>query len=512
MLFSPSSSFSYPTEAITFSSDYNTMYFTKFSKAGGSEKIYRANFNDGEWSLDSDPLSFCSDKSTYTHPALSVDGKLLIFASNRSGSIGGMDLFASLLKDGKWSDPVNLGDAVNSSFNELYPYLDSGNNLFFSSDNSQGYGGYDIYVCKYKSNTWEKPINLSIPVNTRNDDVAFKISRKDGKSAFYTVKQNAGKGSLELFKVAMSNSMPDTLLTLSQFFTRPDISQMVILALEPAVQATDVISQTADSKISGSDVVTYRVQFMTSFNPRTRSQITVNGNDYSVFEYLYSGAYRLCVGEFRTLAPALELQNLLMKNDYPQAFVVVFKNNVISLDPELLKERTGPGNTTQQTTINKPVAGDKPSNAVAGNITKDAQQPEVKKTETTTTIKNTPPVAKAQNAVAVKATIPEPQTKNNETVKAPITKPAEKKDIVIYRVQILSENKSKGSYNLSINNKNYKTFEYFYVGAYRTCVGEFSTLAPAKELQSTCRKSGHPQAFVVAFVNNKRSTDSALFK
>ena len=501
--FSPSSSFPYPSDAITFSSDYNTMYFTKYSTADGGEKIYKGKFSQGsgtqsEWTLETNPLSFCTDKSTYTHPALSADGKLMVFASNRPGSFGGMDLYVSLEKGGTWSEPVNLGDAVNSTSNELYPFLDSENNLFFSSDNLQGYGGYDIYVCKFKSNTWEKPINLSTPVNTRFDDVAFRISRKDGKSAFYTVKQNSGKRSTQLYKVSMNSERPDILLNLSQYYTRPDISHMVILALEPAVQATDRISETAPivSESRGDkDIIIYRVQFLTSFNPKTRSQINVGGKDYSVFEYLYSGAYRLCVGDFSTLSPALELQSLLMKNDYPNASVVVFKNNVLSLDPELLKKQpvSGQATTIAQTPVTKPATEAKPSGTVTGNLNKETPKPAVKKTET------------------VKATIPEPQTNKISNVKATVPLPAEKKDIVVYRVQIFSGG-TGGSTRLTINSKNYMTYEYSFNGGYRTCVGEFSTLTPAKDFQNICRKSGYPQAFVVAFKNNIRSTDPALFK
>jgi hypothetical protein len=489
-LFSPSVNFSYPTEAFTFSNDFKTMYFTKYSEADGVEKIFQAKYssgsgNQGDWSVDENPMSFCSGQYIYTHPALSADGKLMIFASNRPGSVGGMDLFASQEKGGKWSDPVNLGDAVNSISNELYPYLDSENNLFFSSDGIQGYGGYDIYVCKFKSNTWEKPINLSTPINTRFDDVAFTVNRKDGKSAFYTVKQKSGKRSLQLYKITMNSYSPDSLLTLSQFFTRPDISHMVILVSEPPVQATDRKTETARLKISetrgGKDIVIYRVQFLTSFNPRTRSKITVNGKDYSVFEYLYSGAYRLCVGEFSTLLPARELQSTLMQYDYPQALVVAFKNNVRSLDPELLKEQP----------VSEPVAA-----AVEKVISEPKKQ--VKPAET--------------KVETIKKEIPETEAIKVETVKTTIPVPAEKKDIVVYRVQILTSSTAKGNYKITVGKKVYDTFEYFYTGAYRTCVGGFSTLAPAKELQNICRQSGYPQAFVVAFKNNVRSTDPALFK
>lgn len=345
-IFSPSSSFQYPCDGITFSTDYNTMYFTRFSKDRGVEKIFQAKFSESEgrngfWIFDDNPVSFCTGGSIDTHPALSADGKFMIFASDRSGSVGGLDLFVSENIGGTWSEAVNLGDAVNSKGNELYPFLDQDNNLYYSSDGIQGYGGFDIYICKFKDKTWEKPINLSAPVNTRFDDIAFTLDRKEGKTAFYTVKENSGKRSLSMQKITMNSKVPDPMLTLSQFFTRPDVSRMVILALEPPVQATDKNTAPPDPAIPVStgqkENIVYRVQFLASFNPWTRADITIDGKVYSVFEYLYSGAYRLCAGEFGAFSSAVEFRNTFRKSGYPQAFVVAFKNNIRTTDPELLK-------------------------------------------------------------------------------------------------------------------------------------------------------------------------------
>jgi hypothetical protein len=72
--------------------------------------------------------------------------------------------------------------------------------------------------------------------------------------------------------------------------------------------------------------------------------------------------------------------------------------------------------------------------------------------------------------------------------------------------------KSKGTFEITVNEKKYTTSEYFYLGAFRYTIGEFSTLKPAAELQNICRKYGQPQAFVVAFKNNVRSNDLKLFK
>lgn len=520
--FSASASFAYPTDACTFSADYKTMYFTRYSESDGLPKIYRAvSDSQGTWNIDDNPLSFCSGQFTYTHPALSADGKIMVFASNRSGTIGGMDLFVTQVKEGNWSNPVNLGDAVNSISNEMYPYLDAENNLFFSSNGIQGFGGYDVFVCKFIKNTWEKPVNLSLPVNTQYDDIAFTISRKDGNSAFYTVKQNSVLNPSRLYLVTKKTSdISAARMNLSQLFTSPAISHIVILVTEPAVQATDRITETAKPRTSSSarrGNITYRVQFMTSFNPKTRQQVTVGGNDYSVYEYLYNGAYRLCAGEYSSLGPAKELLNTF-KNDYPQAILVAFENNVRSLDPALFEDE--PASDVMYASVQSVTTGPQTpaptQTPVIEPVSKEIKEPEIKpetKPEVTSTasVKTKPepatPVAPATTppAQAVPAATP--------TVTKPSTTATdEKKDVVVYRVQILTTSSSKGSYKITVDNKVYDTYEYNYSGAFRTTVGEFENLQAAKDFQTLCRKSGYPQAFVVAFKNNIRSLDAALFK
>jgi len=505
-LFSSSFTFTLPCEAVTFSRDYKTMFFTLYSEGDGVEKIYQARFsggkdNQGDWSADEIPLGFCTGKSTYTHPALSADGKILIFASNRPGTIGGMDLFISQNEGGAWSDPVNIGDAVNSTSNELFPYLDAENNLYFSSDGILGYGGYDVYVCKFKSNTWGKPINLSAPVNTEFDDVAFTVDRKNGKSAFYTVKQTDGLRSQQLFRVTASNESAPNQLTLAQYFTNPAATHLVILVKEPPVEATKTDkTEVAEYKGKG-DVVVYRVQFLTSFNPKTRTQITMNGKEYRIFEYLYSGAYRLCIGEFSNYSQAKDLQATVIKNNYPQATVVAFVNDVRSVDPELYKE------------------------TAVSEISQAADKPEVKQAITVTKPEEIKTVAAAKEAVVkpsqekaaevtkeTKAVVTPPKTVETKIEEPKPSVSEVKKDIIVYRVQIATNTKSVGSIKVTISGKSYSSYEYVYMGAYRTCVGEFSTLGEASKFQSQCRQSGYPQAFVVVFKNNTRSTDPSFFR
>ena len=147
-IFSPYSSFTYPCDAMTFSHDYSTLYFSKLSTKEKKEKIYMAEVTLNGL-IEKSPLDFCTGNYNYSHPALSSDDSILVFASDKDGSYGGMDLFLSRKSGGKWTSPENLGRSINTTGNEYFPFLDSDNNLYYSSDGLPGYGGYDLFTCKF---------------------------------------------------------------------------------------------------------------------------------------------------------------------------------------------------------------------------------------------------------------------------------------------------------------------------------------------------------------------------
>jgi hypothetical protein len=394
--FSPLSSFSYPCEAMTFSHNFDTVYFTKFPKKDKKEKIYMARFvpdSDGRTGLteESIPLDFCADNYTYSHPTLSSDGKMMVFASDREGSFGGMDLFISRLSNGKWSSPENLGKLINTPGNEFFPFLDSENNLFFSSDMLPGYGGYDIFSCKFNGVNWDKPINLSQQINSDKDDIAFTINKMDGKTAFFTRRQKTDKDDMQLFRVKLKQDIADrNLLTLSSVFNGKPVPKTSVIATLPdnKVKLTNEESprtkpRTEDTKTNAAkvserntkiksttekttvaksetnirpvenkvtpikkpvptvagqkDVVIYRVQLLPGTSQKKSKEMIINGTKYKIYEYVYLGAPRYTIGEFSTLAPATALQNMCRQSGYPQSFVVAFKNDTRSLDVNIFK-------------------------------------------------------------------------------------------------------------------------------------------------------------------------------
>ena len=147
----------------------------------------------------------------YTHPALSTDGSMMIFSSNKQGA-GGFDLCFLTRKSGdKWSDPENLGNVINTKSNEMFPALDSANNLYFSSDGHPGFGGYDIFVCRFTGKGWEEPYNLTRVINSPGDEIAFTIDNHKGRHAFFTSASKTNSSQKQLFKITFSDiSAPDT--------------------------------------------------------------------------------------------------------------------------------------------------------------------------------------------------------------------------------------------------------------------------------------------------------------
>jgi outer membrane biosynthesis protein TonB len=371
----------------------------------------------------------------------------------------------------------------------MYPFLDQENNLFFSSDGIKGFGGYDIYLCRYNGRGWDKPVNLTQRINTPGDDVAFTLSRLDGRSAFYSTRTKTGNGAPELFRVTFRDQYAINKLTnlsnafkyLAQAGFTPEETtvQEEVKKVEPVKQkkepAAEPVQPQKQPEIKkepvkppveeapiASNAIIYRVQFASNAKPKGSYEITSDGKKYKTFEYLFNGAYRSCAGDFTVPGFATNLQNQMKREGYTDAFVVAFRNN---------ERLTG---SIQSIAKSQEQAGQKTSSETA-----QAQKPaEIKQ----------------------------------EPVKPPVEEAAPTGDAVIYRVQFTGNAKPKGSYEITAGGKTYKTFEYLYNGAYRSCAGAFTNRASAIVLQNSLKREGFPDAFVVAFKNNIRLNDPALFK
>lgn len=131
-----------------------------------------------------------------THPALDPSGKTLYFASNRSGGFGGYDLYVSRFENGSWTPPQNLGPRINTSDNELYPWVHPGGRLYFSSEgHDRRIAGYDIFYSEFYNGTWITPVRLPSPFNSGLKDFTY-IADKKFEKGFFTSNR---RGSVDIF-------------------------------------------------------------------------------------------------------------------------------------------------------------------------------------------------------------------------------------------------------------------------------------------------------------------------
>jgi len=131
------------------------------------------------------------------HPAISPDGKTLVFSSNQPGGKGGFDLYyASSTSENTWSTPIPI-ELLNTVGNELFASFGPDGSLYFSSDAYAGLGGLDIYKATFKNGSASKPVHLSYPVNSSFDDFAMAMTA-DGKTGYFTSDR---LGSDDIYKV-----------------------------------------------------------------------------------------------------------------------------------------------------------------------------------------------------------------------------------------------------------------------------------------------------------------------
>jgi outer membrane protein OmpA-like peptidoglycan-associated protein len=127
------------------------------------------------------------------HPAIHPSGDIIVFASDRPGGYGGVDLYAVQREGGKWTKPVNLGPKVNSQGDELFPTFNKEGNIFFASDGHIGYGGLDLYTADYKEGAWQAISNMGTGINSSKDDFAI-VWDPSTSSGYFTSNRNAATG------------------------------------------------------------------------------------------------------------------------------------------------------------------------------------------------------------------------------------------------------------------------------------------------------------------------------
>jgi hypothetical protein len=190
--------------------DQSKLYFTRsqYVKKAQSKaavnlsklRIFVAEYIQGKWKKVEE-MPFNSDNYSCGHPALSQDGRTIVFVSDIPGGFGGTDLYVSRKEGDTWTTPQNLGSNVNTEGDEEFPYLHPSGTLFFASTGQQGLGGFDIFSAPMQGEKWGAPVNAGYGVNSTKDD--FSIAWLPGKPMGYFASNRGGTDDIYMFKRQM---------------------------------------------------------------------------------------------------------------------------------------------------------------------------------------------------------------------------------------------------------------------------------------------------------------------
>lgn len=235
-----------------YTSDFKTLYFTRCTRkkkeAMGCE-IYSAESKGSTWGEPMLlPLKADSIVATLGHPALSPDDKVLVFASDMPGGLGGRDLWYTTYDEEKkrWVKPVNLGSTINTPADEMFPFIHADGTLYFASSGHLGMGGLDIFKADKLTNTsWGNVTNMRYPINSAGDDFAI-IFEREAEKGYFTSNRNGGKGNDDIY----SFILPQLQFTL-QGVVKDYKTKKVIEGATVTIVGTDGSSKDVKTDASG---------------------------------------------------------------------------------------------------------------------------------------------------------------------------------------------------------------------------------------------------------------------
>ena len=170
-----------------FTGDGQTMVYVR---CGGKESVgncdlYITTLDGTKWSEPVNMGNVVNSKDWESQPTISSDGTRIIFTSSRDGGYGGADLYMTEINHlGDWGIPQNLGGIINTPLSDNSPFLAAdGKTLYYATSGHPGQGGVDIFYSVFENGKWAKPINLGAPINSSGEDKNFSISGS-GKAYF----------------------------------------------------------------------------------------------------------------------------------------------------------------------------------------------------------------------------------------------------------------------------------------------------------------------------------------
>ena len=198
---------------VSYSKDGKWVAYTKNNFTNGIRQISSTGLNlsifiaevlpNGDWENER-PFTYNGSSYSSGFPCFADNGNTLYFASDRPDGLGGFDLFVSTRNGSSWTLPQNLGGTVNTPGNEVTPFFNGGE-LHFASDWHFGLGGLDIFKAAKSGRTFTNVVNLGNGINSSFDDYGFIYDHSNG-IGYLTSNRKGGKGKEDIYRITRTGS------------------------------------------------------------------------------------------------------------------------------------------------------------------------------------------------------------------------------------------------------------------------------------------------------------------
>ncbi len=185
----------------SFTADGNTMYYTYCSQDESSNRtaeIYRSSRSSAKWGKGSRVEIVKDSVTALGHPAISPDGRWLYFVSDAVGGFGGKDIFRAQVTSQGIGPMENLGDEINTSGDEMFPFVRDSVTLYFASNGHPGMGGLDLFKAVKDSTGHWNVENMGYPINSTGDDFGITFEGRKEKG-FFSSNRNDARGCDHIF-------------------------------------------------------------------------------------------------------------------------------------------------------------------------------------------------------------------------------------------------------------------------------------------------------------------------
>ncbi|MFH0894987.1 MAG: OmpA family protein [Bacteroidota bacterium] len=160
------------------------VFYTQCNGSDGKDdlcQIWYSKFDDSSKMWEPANLFEITGKDySIGHPTLTSNGNVMFFISNMPQGLGGTDIYmVERIDDNTWSIPKNLGPTINTTGNEMFPFVSNDTAIYYSTDGKVGMGGLDMFWSKINNYEFSEPINLGPPFNSSSDDFGILVLTSD---------------------------------------------------------------------------------------------------------------------------------------------------------------------------------------------------------------------------------------------------------------------------------------------------------------------------------------------